>query len=99
MSLSSTEKFGHRTNQNRSLLALNKNYCHETDYRRNGIPSGLISSIIHEMQENADGTLSCISIFANDDSFAKGMISTDILFIISYSKYKLSIMRQNLCSL
>ena len=74
MSLSSTEKFVQRTNQNRSLLALNKNYCFKSNNRRNGKPSGLISSIIHEMQENADGTLSCISIFANDDSFAKGMI-------------------------
>ena len=86
MYLSSAEKFGHRSNQNRSLLALNKNYCHETDYRTNGIPSGLISSIIHEMQENADGTLSCISIFANDDYFAKGMLNIDILFLIGYNK-------------
>ena len=85
MYFSSAEKFGHRSNQNRSLLALNKNYCHETDYRTNSIPSGLISSIIHEMQENADGTLSCISIFANDDSFAKGMINIYILFLISYT--------------
>ena len=86
MSLSSTENFGHRTNQNRSLLALDKNYCHEDEYRRNGQPSGLISSIIHEMQENADGTLSCISIFANDDSFAEGMINNGKNLLICYDQ-------------
>ena len=84
LSLSSTDKFGHRTYQNRSLIALNKNYCRKIDYRRYGKPSGLISSIIHEMQENADWTMSCISIFANIDSFAEGMIYIEILFLISF---------------
>ena len=33
-----------------------QNYCHETDFRRSGKPSGLVSSIIHEIQENAEIT-------------------------------------------
>ena len=36
------------------------------------------------MQENADWTMSCISIFANIDSFAEGMIYIEILFLISF---------------
>ena len=81
MSLSSNENFYHKTYENRSLLALNKNYCNKIDYRRNDKPLDLISSIIHEMQENADGKMSCVSIFANNDSFAEGMINIEDMFL------------------
>ena len=81
MSLSSDENFYHKTNQNRSLLAFNKNYCNKIDYRRNGKPLDLISSIINEMQENADGKMSCVSIFAYNDSFTEGMINIKNLFL------------------
>ena len=60
---------------------LNKNYCKITSSQNDGPSSNLISSIIHEMQKNADGTLTCISIFANeDDSFAQGTLILKIFY-------------------
>lgn len=64
---------------------LNKNYCKITTSRHDGRASNLISSIIIEMQENADGTLSCVSIFANeDDFFAQGTMILNKSFVIIY---------------
>ena len=70
-SSSFSNKSNHKSNQNRNLLPINKNYCTVSKNQRNSESSNLISSIVHQMQENADGSLSCISIFANCDSFSE----------------------------
>ena len=74
-SMQYTLKSNHESNR-RNFEPLNKNYCKITSSQNDGRSSDLISSIIHEMQKNADGTLSCISIFANEeDSFAQGTMN------------------------
>ena len=40
------------------------------------------------MQENADGKMSCVSIFAYNDSFAEGMINIKNLFLNPNLLYK-----------
>ena len=84
-SSSFSKKSNHKYNQNRNLLPINKNYCTASKNQKKGEPSNLISSIIHQMQENADGQLSCISIFANYDSFSEGKKFENIfiLFIVN----------------
>ena len=88
-SSSFSKKSNHKNNQNRNLLPINKNYCTASKNQKKGEPSNLISSIIHQMQENADGQLSCISIFANYDSFSEGKKFENIfiLFILNRRKY------------
>ena len=96
-STSFSKKSNYKNNQNRNLLPINKNYCTESKNEKKSEPSNLISSIIHQMQENADGSLSCISIFANDDSFSEGKKFKNIF--PSYSSFKLVQFSHNSTSL
>ena len=70
----------YQENDMNHLLQLDKNYCKSANSPNQGPPivenkNDLITAIIRQMQENGDGTLSCISIFADDDDlFAQGTI-------------------------
>ena len=82
----SNQRIGQENNRNH-LLQLDTNYCKNTGTLKDELPleekrNDLITAIIRQMQDNGDGTLSCISIFADDDdSFAQGAINCYHVFL------------------
>ena len=72
----------YKTNRN-YLPFLNKDYCKIPGSENEAKYTDLITSIVEQMQENADGTMTCFSIFVDDDSFSEGRTITRIDFSIN----------------